>query len=161
MSFYNKYELVEVLRDDGVKTFQARELENERPVEVHLIVGQPGKSEPPYDLLEKIRAFTPENRSHVVEIGDHMGTPYVVTLPLGGFASFRDWVASKSAEAKPAYDPLARVGTWKLPTGSPSSPAVTKKQAAPVPVPPTIRPVETPDITRTNAPSNPRSIKLT
>ncbi len=147
MSFYSKYELVEVLRDDGVKTFQAREIATGKPVEVHLVVGQPGKSEPPFELLDKVRSLPAENRSRVVETGEHMGTPYVVTLPLDGYASFRDWVAAVSAPAKPRTDSLSRVGRWKIP-------AVESKPAAPapsLPPPPTTERVpqpETPDITR-------------
>ncbi|HUQ93090.1 MAG TPA: hypothetical protein VM120_15520 [Bryobacteraceae bacterium] len=151
MSFYEKYELVEVLRDDGVKTFQAREIANGRIVEVHLIVGQPGKSEPPYDLLEKVRAFGPESSQRILEIGDQMGTPYIVTLPLEASGGFREWVAKNSAP-KPAYDPLARVGRWKLPAGGSlsASPTPPPPPSTPSMPPPIQRPAagDAPDITR-------------
>ena len=99
MNFYQKYELLEVLRDDGVKSFQGREIATGRDVEVHLIVGIPGKSEPPYDLVDKIRQLSEATKTHLLEVGEHLGTPYIVTLPLQGFASLRDWVQSKAAPA--------------------------------------------------------------
>ncbi|MBL8175934.1 MAG: hypothetical protein JNK48_14755, partial [Bryobacterales bacterium] len=127
MNFYQKYELLEVLRDDGVKSFQGRELSTGREVEVHLFVGVPGKSEPPYDLVDKIRNLSGESRSHLLEVGEHLGTPYVVTLPLQGFSHLRDWVNAKSATAAPpparGYDPLSRVGRWRVPPASPPAPA--------------------------------------
>jgi hypothetical protein len=148
MSFYKKYELIDVLRDDGVKTFQAKEIETGRAVEVHLFVGVPGKSDPPYAVLEAVRSIPPDRRAQLVEVGEHMGTPYVVTLPLSGYPSLRDWVQANKVESAPALgETLARVGRWKIPdsmreagTQEPSAQPVTKRQSIPQP--------DTPDITR-------------
>jgi len=146
MSFYKKYELIDVLRDDGVKTFQAKEIESGRLLEVHLIVGIPGKSDPPYSVLEAIRTIPPERRTLLVETGEHMGTPYVVTLPLSG-ATLRDWVQANKGEPGGTPETLARVGRWKIPASirdsgaaEPPVPPVTKRQNIPQP--------DTPDITR-------------
>jgi hypothetical protein len=159
MSFDKKYELVEVLRDDGVKTFRARESATGRMVELHVLVGQPGKSEPPFDLLEKVRKLPPEQRTAIVETGEHMGTPYIVTLPITDAANFREWVAARAAaapvpKAAAAYDPLLRVGHWKVPRASGESPTVTPMSLElhpPTPrthKPPPLKPAETaPDIT--------------
>ena len=38
MSLYERYELLDLNRDDGVKTFEAREIATGRPVKVHLFV---------------------------------------------------------------------------------------------------------------------------
>src|SRR5689334_23552617 len=133
MSFYKKYELIDVLRDDGVKTVQAREIESGRMLEVHLFVGVPGKSDPPYALLEAIRGIPSERRAPIVETGEHMGTPYVVTLPLEG--GLRDWVQANQgpskAEAHGSPETLARVGRWKIPSSmrDPGSPDPTPPPA--------------------------------
>ena len=99
MGLYKKYELLEVLHDDGVKTFRARENETGRLVEAHLFLGQAGNSAPPVELLDQVRNLPHDSRMHVVEVGEQMGTPYVVTLPLDGFRCFREWLGAKAVAA--------------------------------------------------------------
>ncbi|MBL8232677.1 MAG: hypothetical protein JNL98_29535 [Bryobacterales bacterium] len=124
MSLYQKYELLEPLHDDGVKTFRGRDNASGRAVEVHLFLGQAGKAEPPVELMEEVKRLSPGDSTRLIEFGEHMGTPYVVTLPLEGFRSFREWVAAQksaaaAAPAKPSSDPLSRVGRWKIPLAPP------------------------------------------
>ena len=57
MSFYEKYELLDLQRDEGVKSFLAREITTGRPILVHLFVNHAapeGKA-----LLAKARGLTP------------------------------------------------------------------------------------------------------
>lgn len=130
MSLYKKYELGDVLRDDGVKTFEGREIDSGRAVQIHLIMGQPGRMNPPYELLDQLKQLSPENQTHVLETGEQNGTPYIVTLPLEGFSGFRDWLAEKSSGAQKPKDTnsLSRVGRWKVPT--------MRAEDAPKPAPP-------------------------
>ena len=52
MSFYQKFELLALLRDDGVKTFVARENSTGRALEAHLFTG--GKTAETIALLDRI-----------------------------------------------------------------------------------------------------------
>lgn len=133
MSLYKKYELFGVLRDDGVKTFEAKDLATGRAVHVHLLMGQPGKLAPPYELLDQIRQLGSEKSGDILETGEHTGTPFVVTVPLD--AGLREWLDSllgKPKSPKTGGD-LSRVGRWKIPTMPPQAPAAP---AAPTPGPP-------------------------
>ncbi len=138
MSLYQKFEIGEVIRDDGVKSFQARDLTTGRQVQVHLIMGIPGRLPPPFELLDQLKQLPPQNRAHVLETGEQSGTPYVVTLPLEGFAGFRDWLTEKTggtlrttAVPPKEANPLSRVGRWKIPALGEPAPA-----APPPPAPP-------------------------
>lgn len=64
MSFPDRFEILEPLREDGEQTFRARERATGRIVEVRFL--SPGLSQPP-------------PRGDVIEQGDHDGKPYVVT----------------------------------------------------------------------------------
>ncbi|HSR05540.1 MAG TPA: hypothetical protein VLM42_00195, partial [Bryobacteraceae bacterium] len=77
MSLYERYELLDLNRDDGVKTFEAREIATGRPVKVHLFVrpGAPLQAA----LLKAIDHLSEPDLQRIVERGKHEGTPYVVT----------------------------------------------------------------------------------
>ncbi|MBI3209096.1 MAG: hypothetical protein HYZ37_09385 [Candidatus Solibacter usitatus] len=131
MSIYEKYDLMEVLRDDGVKSFQALEKDTGRAVELHLLAGQPGVTEPPYELLEMIRTLTPDGAALFLEAGEHLGTPFVITHPLIGFAGFRHWVAQNQLVLPPTFDRFARVGQWKVPAAIAEPRPATTEAAVP------------------------------
>ncbi|MCS7026866.1 MAG: hypothetical protein NZV14_18875 [Bryobacteraceae bacterium] len=136
MSLYEKYELLEPVHDDGIKTFRGRENATGRFVEIHLFVGLPGKTEPPLELFAEVKRLSPRDCTRLLEYGEHLGTPFVVTLPLEGFQNFREWLATQKpapAPPKPAYDPLSRVGRWKIPV---SPPPAQPSQEAPRSTPP-------------------------
>src|SRR5437016_7001058 len=93
VGFYDRFELLELVRDDGVKTFKAREVATGRAVEAHLFVN-------PYAplsiaLLARIDHLPPPDSDRILDRGRHEGTPYIVTEPLEGFPGFREWVMSK------------------------------------------------------------------
>ena len=94
-----RFELLELRRDDGIQTYHAREVATARPVQVHLFAE--GETRDTLALLAKV-AFLPEpDRRRVLDRGSFQGTPYIVTDRLTGFASLREWLESKG---KPTVD---------------------------------------------------------
>ena len=89
MSFYEKYELLALLRDEGYKVFVARELATSRAVEAYLFVG--GKSPLSETIVGKIHRLEPANKIYILDVGEHEGTPYVVTEVLPGRVGLRQW----------------------------------------------------------------------
>src|SRR5579883_3407985 len=80
MSFYQRYELLELVKDDGIKTFTARQNATGQTVMVHLFVN-PHTPEM-QSLLQQIPRLSPGDQQLVVEAGDNQGTPYLVTKHL-------------------------------------------------------------------------------
>jgi hypothetical protein len=128
VSFSDRFELLELLREDEVQTFRARERASGRAVEAHLSMSS--------DLLAKL-----EPSNTVIERGSHEGKFYVVTTPLGldSAGAWRVTPSAQQAPAQPAPVPEAAPGDFTRmfqlrqapePAASPAS-----KIAAPVPVP--------------------------
>lgn len=93
---FERFELLELRRDDGIQTFHAREVSTARPVQVHLLVD--GRTPENAELLSRLD-YLPENeRRRIVDLGESDGRPYVVTDRLAGFASFREWVEAKTTK---------------------------------------------------------------
>jgi len=91
------FELLELRRDDGVQTFHARHIATARHVQVHLL---DRLSRPEIlTLLSRISSLPEPERRRVIERGVSRGRPYVVTERLAGFASFREWLESKTPAA--------------------------------------------------------------
>ena len=121
MSFYQRYELLDLLKDDGMKTFAARENACGRSVWVYLFAGEDRAAY--QDLFEQLRSLKARNVRELIEIGEHEGTPFVVTEPLTGFATLRQWAAietQRHTDSKASKDPEAftRVGVWRVPPAS-------------------------------------------
>src|SRR5689334_24657735 len=114
MSFYSTYELMELVKDDGIKSFRAREIATGRDVLVHLF-SNPDSLETQFSI-QKIRNLTPEARALVIVEGQHEGTPYVVTSGLPGNVGFRDWLVSQ------------RTASAKDPQQTPPAPAAINQQ---------------------------------
>ena len=129
MSLYERYELLDLNRDDGVKTFEAREIATGRPLKVHLFVHPAAPLQ--VALLKAIEQLPDSERQRIIERGKHEGTPYVVTDRLVDYAGLSEWVQAASHHGKPhpnpAPDPqLGTAGAWKVPAapalGAPASP---------------------------------------
>ena len=124
VSLYERYELLDLSRDDGVKTFEARELATGRPVKVHLFVHPSAPLQ--VALLKAIDRLPDAERQRVVERGKHEGTPYVVTDRLMDYPGLSEWVQAASHHGKSSGDtaakpPLETAGAWKVPA-SPAPP---------------------------------------
>ena len=100
MAFYDRFELLELLRDDGVKTFRATENSTGRVVEAHLFVNPHAPLS--VALRGRLKQLPEAQRAQILAEGNHEGTPYVVTLPIVGYPGFREWVSAKRPPAAPA-----------------------------------------------------------
>ena len=126
MSFYTTYELTDLVRDDGIKTFNAREIATGRTVLVHLFTLP--QSPEMQALLGMLSKLSDAARAQILSQGDHEGTPYVVTVPITAYPSFRDWLVNERRapqpapvvhppQAPPPDDPFAAL--FKKPAASP------------------------------------------
>jgi len=95
MEFYQKYELLDLLKDEGVKVFNAREISTGRRIAVFLFVGEQARLHA--ELLKQLRASRRPGRTDLLEVGDNQGIPFVVTEPLGGMAELKRKVAVSPA----------------------------------------------------------------
>ncbi len=122
MSLYERYELLDLNRDDGVKTFEAREIATGRPVKVHLFVRPAAPLQAA--LLKAIDQLSEIDRQRIVERGKHEGTPYVVTDRLVDYPGLSEWVqaASHLNKSKPAKPALETAGAWKVQADPPPPP---------------------------------------
>jgi hypothetical protein len=90
----DRFELLELRRDDGIQTYHARDVITSRPVQVHLFAN--GQTLDTLALLAKV-AYLPEtDRRRIIDRGMFQGKPYVVTDRLAGFASLREWLELKT-----------------------------------------------------------------
>jgi hypothetical protein len=92
LALYDRYELVELRRDDGIQTFHAREIATARPVQFHLF-GQEESGEN-LALLARLDHLPDTERRRVIERGEYQGKPYVVTDRLAGYPGFREWLTA-------------------------------------------------------------------
>src|SRR5271157_3181371 len=135
MDFYQKYELLDLLKDEGVKVFNAREISTGRRITLFLFVGEQARLHA--DLLEQLRASQRPGQTDLLEVGDNQGTPYVATEPLGGLADLKRKVAASppppaAPRAGKPPDAFTRVGVWHIPAPTlPAAPGATP--AAPLP----------------------------
>jgi hypothetical protein len=92
LALYDRYELVELRRDDGIQTFHAREIATARPVQLHLFA--PEKSRDNLALLVRLDHLPEAERRRVIERGEYQGRPYVITDRLAGYPGFREWLTA-------------------------------------------------------------------
>ncbi len=97
MGLYDRFELLELRRDDGIQTYHAREIATARPVQVHVL----GHGETPENLalLARIEHLPEAEWRRVIERGEVQGMPYVVTDRLAGHPGFREWLTAKTDPA--------------------------------------------------------------
>jgi hypothetical protein len=99
LGLYDRFELLELRRDDGIQTFHAREIATARPVQVHLLSRKTSENEA---LLSRLEHLPDSERRRIVDRGETEGLLYVVTDRLAGHPGFREWLTVKS-------DPAARI----------------------------------------------------
>ena len=100
VSLYERYELLDLNRDIGVKTFEAREIATGRPVKVHLFEHPSAPLQAA--LLKAIDKLPDGQRQRIIERGKHEQTPYVVTDQLTGYVGLSEWVQAVAHSAKPS-----------------------------------------------------------
>lgn len=92
MRLYDRFELLDLDRDEGVLSYTAREIATGLPVKVHLF----GKPKAPLQaaLLEAIDRLPESEKSRILDRGEHEGKPYLVTDRLAPYAGLTEWVKS-------------------------------------------------------------------
>ena len=99
----DRFELLELRRDNGVQTYHAREIATARPVQVHLLSS--GSAMEHAALLGMLNRLPDPERRRIIDRGDSLGVAYVVTDRLAGYVDFREWVVTNTASlaARPVY----------------------------------------------------------
>jgi hypothetical protein len=149
MELESSYQLLGMLLDDGIRTFNAVEIASGQPLQVHLFAKV--DSEPDRTLFKTIRALPVSKRRELLEIGMEGDKPYIVTEKLPDGITPRDWLTKLAgmAPSRPV-GPVMLAGTWKTGTPIPEElvrASHTSTPPKPPPAPP--KPAElTPDYTR-------------
>src|SRR5579884_3891548 len=94
MSFYMRYELARLIREDEAKTFAGVQRDTGRKVFLHMISDTAAQLESS-GLAELIRGA--ERSGVILESGDFAGTRYLVTAPIEPFNGLRAWLSSQGA----------------------------------------------------------------
>src|SRR5581483_11867148 len=110
MDFRKKYELLEALPGQEIKSFKAREIASGRSVLVHLL--SPAQSTAMESILRHLADLPAERRKEIVEVGNSAGTPYVVTDMQSGCLPLGEWLnLDKPVEA----EQFGRPGAGNIP----------------------------------------------
>jgi hypothetical protein len=113
MSFYQKYELLELKADqNGVKSFTASEKATGRMISAHILVGVP-----PAEIAAILSRAYRQLGGEVIETGEHQGTPYVVTPLWQRPQGFVEWIHTlPTGSNMPAANEINKAGSWRVPT---------------------------------------------
>ena len=154
MSFDQKYRLLEPLPDLNLKAdigLLGREIASGQPVVIHLLAG--GHSLENEALQMRARQAPPEHKDAVLDIGDHKGTPYIVTRMLPGDVTVRRWLVGIAAKSPgdTRVDELQRGSIHKVPEVAKAEPGeFTRLLEKGLPTPPKPAAAESPaDLTKT------------
>jgi len=149
MELESSYQLLGVLRDDGIRTYGAVEIASGQPLQVHLFA----KSDSEADrlLFKSLRALPVSKRRELLDMGMEGDSPYVVTEKLSDNVTAREWFSRLAglAPAK-ASNSVTLAGSWKTGTPIPDE-LIRASQSSipPKPPPPVARPEDlSPDYTR-------------
>ncbi|MCU1258384.1 MAG: hypothetical protein JWO80_1269 [Bryobacterales bacterium] len=115
MNLEKNYQLLDVLRDDGIRTLKAKEIASGRSLEVHLFM----KLED-HALFDGLHGLPLSARSALLEFGSELKIPYIVTDPVPAETTARAWFTTlmKPVQAPPEPKPPPIKGSvWK--TGTP------------------------------------------
>ena len=85
-----KYELLEVLRDSGIRTWRARQITLGHSLMVHFIHGSQRGDD--LALLDRLAQLPESARKQFFDAGEHDSVPYVVSWPLPEFDSLPSWL---------------------------------------------------------------------
>jgi hypothetical protein len=95
VSLSERFELLDLDRDEGVQSYTAREIATGLPVKVHLF----RKPISPLQaaLLEALDQLPESEKHRILDRGEHEGKPYLVTDRLLPYSGLTEWVKSVSA----------------------------------------------------------------
>lgn len=121
MNLLSTYHFQELVCDDGIQTFRAREATGGQAIEIHLFKED---SAAVRGLFERVRGLPLSVRRELLEVGIDGTLPYIITEPLPAGTSARDYFGALSGgTAAPRQEPMKteapkiRGGVWK--TGDP------------------------------------------
>ena len=132
MCLRDRFEILGLKRDDGARSFEAREIATGRPVLVHFL---------PLDsaLLKRVVALPDSERGRVIDRGEEAGEVYLVTDRLAEFPGLSEWLHQGAPKT------LSQGGAWQIrvpdapPPSAPPNAAVDRQLASlfdsPPPVP--------------------------
>ena len=113
MDFSQKYDLIELLPGDGVRSYRARQTNTGREVTVHLLVG--GKTPENEAFLARLRAMQPQSMAKLIEVGEHQDGTFVVTVA-PPYQRLDEWLAEQDHAAAVAKE-FGKAGVWKRQIG--------------------------------------------
>src|SRR3954449_8561971 len=100
MDFTQKYHLIELLPGEGVESYRARQTNTGRDVTVHLLIG--GKQVPSNEaFLVRLRGMHPQSMAKLIEVGEHQGNMFVVTVA-PPYQRLEEWLAEQDMAAAAA-----------------------------------------------------------
>ena len=111
MDFPQKYNLIEALPGTGVQSYRARQTNTGRDVTVHLLVG--GKTAGNDAFLARLRGMEPQAMAKLIEVGEHEGDTFVVTVA-PPYQRLEEWLAEQDRAAAAVKD-FGKAGVWKRP----------------------------------------------
>ncbi len=109
MPFTDRFQLLDLKRDEGARTFEAREIATGRPVFVHLFAD--GSSPVARALLAKLDTLPDQERRRIIDRGGFQGGIYLVTDRLAEFGGLREWL---DAHTRDHAEPLDARGAWAV-----------------------------------------------
>ena len=86
-----KYELQEVLHDQGIRSYRARHITLGHALMVHFIPGSQRGDD--FALLERLAQLPESARKLFFDAGEHNAVPYVVSWPLQEFDNLPGWLS--------------------------------------------------------------------
>ena len=129
MDFLQKYVLVELLPGEGVRSYRARQTNTGRDVTVHLLVG--GKTPENEALLVRLRGMQPQSMAKLIEVGEHQGDTFVVTVA-PPYQRLDEWLAEQDRAASAARE-FGKAGFWKRPDAGSLTPPPSAVAPPPAP----------------------------
>ena len=113
MNFSEKYHLIEPLPGEGVLSYRARQTNTGRDVTVHFLMG--GKTPQNEAFLVRLRAMQPASMAQLIEVGEHEGATFAVTVAPPSL-HLEEWLAEQDRAAAAALE-FSQVSMWKRPSG--------------------------------------------
>ncbi len=133
MELESSYNLLSVIRDDGIRTYRAIEIASGQELQVHLFAKP--ESESDRALFKALRALPVSKRRELLEIGMEGNMPYVVTDKLSDSVTAREWLTKFSGLVSKPSGSVFLAGSWKTGTPIPDE-LLRASHSSPPPVPP-------------------------
>jgi hypothetical protein len=147
MELESSYQLLGIVRDDGIRTYHAVEMASGQELQVHLFTKPDAEAD--RTLFKAIRALPVSKRRELLEIGMEGDLPYIVTEKLPESSTAREWLMKFAGVSPKGADSVFLAGTWKTGTPIPEELRKASHGSAPPIAPAKVQQPElTPDYTR-------------